>query len=62
MKKKFKVREKSGNFFYFSQGNLKFWQKSGNFRIRSDAKYIISMNIKLFIIIVGTICLLIIIM
>ena len=33
-KKKIKVREKSGNF-YFSQGNLKFWQKSGNFRIRS---------------------------
>ena len=31
---KFKVREKSGNF-EFSQGNLKFWQKSGNFRIRS---------------------------
>ena len=28
------VREKSGNF-EFSQGNLKFWQKSGNFRIRS---------------------------
>ena len=27
-RKKFKVREKSGNF-EFSQGNLKFWQKSG---------------------------------
>ena len=26
--KKFKVREKSGNF-ELSQGNLKFWQKSG---------------------------------
>ena len=26
--KKFKVREKSGNFV-FGQGNLKFWQKSG---------------------------------
>ena len=26
--KKIKVREKSGNF-EFSQGNLKFWQKSG---------------------------------
>ena len=26
--KKFKVREKSGNFI-FGQGNLKFWQKSG---------------------------------
>ena len=31
--KKFKVREKSGNF-EISQGNLKKWQKSGNFRIR----------------------------
>ena len=29
-KKKFKVREKSGNF-ELSQGNLKFWEKSGNF-------------------------------
>ena len=28
IKKKFKVREKSGNFV-FGQGNLKFWQKSG---------------------------------
>ena len=28
--KKFKVREKSGNFD-LSQGNLKFWKKSGNF-------------------------------
>ena len=27
-KKKFKVREKSGNSV-FGQGNLKFWQKSG---------------------------------
>ena len=26
--KKIKVREKSGNF-EFSQGNFKFWQKSG---------------------------------
>ena len=26
--KKFKVREKLGNF-KFGQGNLKFWQKSG---------------------------------
>ena len=31
--KKFKVREKSGNF-EISQGNFKKWQKSGNFRIR----------------------------
>ena len=29
-----KVREKPGNF-EFSQGNLKFRQKSGNFRIRT---------------------------
>ena len=27
-RKKFKVREKSGNF-ELSQGNLKFWEKSG---------------------------------
>ena len=33
MKKK-KKKSRSGNFD-FSQGNLKFWQKSGNFRIRS---------------------------
>ena len=33
--KKFKVREKSWNFV-FGQGNLKFWKKSGNFRIKSQ--------------------------
>ena len=29
-----KKKSRSGNYD-FSQGNLKFWQKSGNFRIRS---------------------------
>ena len=34
--KKFKVREKSGNF-ELSQGNLKFWKKSGNFKTTWDS-------------------------